>query len=241
MTCYNGRFLSSAERARCTPEELKTCIFLNDYSKESDTGGGLFLIASHEEARAPQGVRVNSSMYGFVPWAREKASKGSLTEEDVHAEYRRRQAMVNVAFSENYETCPLNHKHYVTLVATRKFKGTQENPVELIADYDHDEQDGLPDCLTQALEHVTEDEGDGDGDDGANDPSADRVVIFLVVPIVVTASFFRTNQQKRERESRRQKRRSRVGSQRRRRRRRGRRRRRTPRRTPGCFVLVICR
>ena len=94
MACYNGTFLTAEQRARCTPEELKTCIFLNDYSKDTDTGAGLFLIAPHEEARAPQGVRVNSSMYGFVRWAKEKASQGSLTEGEVVAEYERRRAMV---------------------------------------------------------------------------------------------------------------------------------------------------
>ena len=51
----------------------------------------------------PQGVRVNSSMYGFVPWVRKKASEGGLTEADVIAEYERRLNMVNVVLDTHGE------------------------------------------------------------------------------------------------------------------------------------------
>lgn len=187
MTCYSGTFLTSEQRARLTKDELKTCILLNNYSKESDSGGGLFLIAPHDDDRAPQGVRVNSSMYGFVPWAQQRATDGELTMNEVTTELERRQAMVNVRFSENYETCPLGHRHYVTIVAAKKFKGTPENPVELIADYDHEEEDGLPDLLYQALAFVTETASDGDED--SYDPDDDPVVIFLVFLLVITCLF----------------------------------------------------
>ena len=150
MLCYNGRYLTNEQKATCTPEQLKTCIVLNDWSEDNETG--LFLYAPTGD-KAPQGVRVNSSMYGFVAWAKAKSeSAEGLNEEDVEKEYDRRLAMVNVRFSENYDSCPLNHPHYVTLVATKAFTGTEANPVELIADYDHDEEDGLPDRITQALE-----------------------------------------------------------------------------------------
>ena len=87
-------------------------------------------------------------MIGFVAWAKKTAEAGPLTEAELLKEYDRRRAMINVRFSENYDSCPLNHPHYVTMVATKEFKGTDENPVELIADYDHDELDGLPDRIT---------------------------------------------------------------------------------------------
>jgi len=75
---------------------LKTCIVLNAWSE--DNGTGLFLYAPSGD-RAPQGVRVNSSMYGFVAWAKKKRD---LTEDDVLKEYERRLKMVNVRFSESY-------------------------------------------------------------------------------------------------------------------------------------------
>ena len=173
MVCYNGSFLTNEQRSTLTAEQLKTCILLNDWSK--DSGVGLFLMAPYDE-KAPQGVRVNSSMYGFVDWARKKkATDGTLTEQQVVDEYERRMRMVNVRFSENCERIPLNHKHYVTLVATRTIEGTPENPVELIADYDHDEVDGLPDRVTRAAAFCD----DPDPKDEPYDPSCWPVCFFV--------------------------------------------------------------
>ena len=175
MACYNGRYLTAEERARCTREELKTCIYMGNWSTESEAG--LFLMAPRDEGRASQGVRVNSSMYKFVSWARAMATTGTLSEQEVMDEYERRLAMVNVEFRENYETCPLSHRHYVTIVAIKNFKGTPENPVELIADYDHDESDGQVDRLTRAKAFVTlasDDEGE------AYEPGGQVVVFFLI-------------------------------------------------------------
>ena len=88
ITCYNGEFVTAEQRARLSVDQVKTCLMLNE--RTSEDGSGLFLYAPRTE-RASQGVWINSSLYGFVAWARaKKAESGSLASAVVEAEYERR-------------------------------------------------------------------------------------------------------------------------------------------------------
>ena len=133
-------------------------------SRPEVEGGSLFIRAPRD-ARAPQGVWINSAMYGFVEWAERKAKEAVLTSDEVYDEHARREGMINVEFRENYEECALDKPHYVTIVAARKFTGDKEKPLELLLGYDNsDDVDGLADPLTRALA-LCEDPAEGGEDD----------------------------------------------------------------------------